>query len=147
MLGSQDRASDKMTKCPCGRSELAAILNSPGESSPIVLELARRVLEARKRRLKENRHAGEGVSWGKRQEEESAVEYLGRMAEKARKREARSQKQERSHEKGHTRGSGDLLWERLCRATVPCSPCRDPDAFQRSCCGRGRGNQLPDQSP
>lgn len=93
-----------MTKCPCSGTELRALLNAPGDFSPLALELARRVLDARKRGIKENRHAGEGVSWSKRREEESAGEYFERIAEKARKRWVRAQ--QGGKKKGHTATKG-----------------------------------------
>lgn len=97
-----------MTKCPCSGTELRALLNAPGDFSPLALELARRVLDARKRGSKENRYAG--VSWSKRREEESAGGYLERVAEKALKREARAQQGD--HEKGHTAAKGRRNAER-----------------------------------
>ena len=87
------------TRCPCEQDELEAMVNAPGDASPFALVLAKRVLHARKRRIREKHHAG--VSWGARQEGESAANYLGRMAERARKREARREKPG-SREQNHT---------------------------------------------
>ena len=105
-----------MTKCPCSGTELRALLNAPGDFSPLALELARRVLDARKRGIKENRHAGEGVSWSKRREEESAGGYLERIAEKARKRWVRAQ--QGGQKKGHTATKGRRDLERAQDARV-----------------------------
>ena len=77
-----------MTKCPCSDKQLLAVLEKCPNTPAGVL--AKRVLDARKRGIPENRHAGEGVSWGRRQQQEGAEEYLRRTAEKALKRAARS---------------------------------------------------------
>ena len=75
-----------MTECPYRSDELQ---DARDECSPRSV-LIDRVLYARRRGIREDRHAGEHVSWGQPQPGESAAAYLDRMVERAMKREARA---------------------------------------------------------